>query len=138
MERRATELDEAKPTELDEAKPTVSEENTEKAQITIEDFGKLSLRVGKVISAEKMPKTNKLLLLKVDMGKEERTIVSGIAKWYTPEQMLGKQVVIIANLAPAVFRGVKSEGMILCAEDASGNVVVVSPEKSVTPGSEVC
>lgn len=123
--------------ELAAGKAKKAEEKPEKPEIAIEDFGKLNLRVGKVLSAEKMPKADKLLILKVDVGGTERTIVSGIAKWYTPEQMVGKQVVIVANLAPAKLRGVVSEGMILCAEDAEGNVVIVSPEKAVDSGSEV-
>lgn len=129
MEKRAIELagDKTK-TALD--KP-------EKAEIVIEDFMKLNLRVGKVVSCEKMPKADKLLVLKVDVGGKVRTIVSGIAKWYTPEDMIGKQVVVIANLAPVKLRGVLSEGMILCAENANGDVIIVSPEKIVESGSEV-
>jgi len=106
-------------------------------EITIDDFMKVGLRVGKVLSAEKMPKTDKLLVMKVEVGAEVRTIVSGIAKWYTPEEMVGKQVVVVANLAPHAFRGVVSEGMLLCADDGAGNVVLVSPEKAVPSGSEV-
>ncbi|MBQ7712635.1 MAG: methionine--tRNA ligase [Clostridia bacterium] len=106
-------------------------------EITIDDFAKVGLRVGKVVSAEKMPKTDKLLVMKVEVGAETRTIVSGIAKWYTPEEMVGKQVVVVANLAPHTFRGVVSEGMLLCADDGQGNVVLVSPEKAMPSGSEV-
>jgi len=106
-------------------------------EIAIDDFMKVGLRVGKVLSAEKMPKTDKLLVMKVEVGAETRTIVSGIAKWYTPEEMVGKQVVVVANLAPHAFRGVVSEGMLLCADDGEGNVVLVSPEKAVPSGSEV-
>ena len=106
-------------------------------EITIDDFMKVGLRVGKVLSAEKMPKTDKLLVMKVEVGAETRTIVSGIAKWYSPEEMVGKQVVVVANLAPHAFRGVVSEGMLLCADDGQGNVVLVSPEKAVPSGSEV-
>ena len=106
-------------------------------EITIDDFMKVGLRVGKVLSAEKMEKTDKLLVMKVEVGKETRTIVSGIAKYYTPEEMVGKQVVVVANLAPHAFRGVVSEGMLLCADDGKGGVVLVSPEKVVASGSEV-
>ena len=106
-------------------------------EIAIDDFAKVGLRVGKVVSADKMPKTDKLLVMKVEVGAETRTIVSGIAKWYTPEEMVGKQVVVVANLAPHAFRGVVSEGMLLCADDGQGNVVLVSPEKAVPSGSEV-
>ena len=106
-------------------------------EITIDDFMKVGLRVGKVLSAEKMEKTDKLLVMKVEVGKEVRTIVSGIAKYYTPEEMVGKQVVVVANLAPHAFRGVLSQGMLLCADDGKGGVVLVSPEKAVASGSEV-
>ena len=106
-------------------------------EITIDDFAKVGLRVGKVIAAEKMPKADKLLVMKVEMGAEVRTIVSGIAKYYTAEEMVGKQVVVVANLAPHAFRGVVSEGMLLCADDGQGGVVLVSPEKIVASGSEV-
>ena len=106
-------------------------------EITIDDFMKVGLRVGKVVAAEKMEKTDKLLVMKVEVGAEVRTIVSGIAKYYTPEEMVGKQVVVVANLAPHAFRGVVSEGMLLCADDGKGGVVLVSPEKAVDSGSEV-
>ena len=106
-------------------------------EITIDDFAKVGLRVGKVLSAEKMEKTDKLLVMKVEVGAEVRTIVSGIAKYYSPEEMVGKQVVVVANLAPHAFRGVVSEGMLLCADDGKGGVILVSPEKPVASGSEV-
>lgn len=106
-------------------------------EITIDDFAKVGLRVGKVIAAEKMAKTDKLLVMQVEMGAEVRTIVSGIAKYYTPEEMVGKEVVVVANLAPHAFRGVVSQGMLLCADDGEGGVVLVSPEKAVSSGSEV-
>ena len=106
-------------------------------EITIDDFAKVGLRVGKVLKAEKMEKTDKLLVMQVEVGEEVRTIVSGIAKYYTPEEMVGKQVVVVANLAPHAFRGVVSQGMLLCADDGQGGVVLVSPEKVVASGSEV-
>ncbi len=106
-------------------------------EITIDDFMKVGLRVGKVLAAEKMEKTDKLLVMKVEVGAEVRTIVSGIAKYYTPEEMVGKQVVVVANLAPHAFRGVVSQGMLLCADDGKGGIVLVSPEKAVASGSEV-
>ena len=127
-----------------ESKIEKQEEKTQKApvaplppEITIDDFMKVGLRVGKVVAAEKMEKTDKLLVMKVEVGAEVRTIVSGIAKYYTPEEMVGKQVVVVANLAPHAFRGVVSEGMLLCADDGKGGVVLVSPEKAVDSGSEV-
>ena len=85
-----------------------------------------------------MEKADKLLKFTVDTGSEVRTIVSGIAKFYTPEEMVGKQVVVVANLKPAKLRGIESQGMLLCAVTAEGDVVIVSPEKPVPAGSEVC
>ncbi len=119
-------------------KTAVKEESKPvKPTITIDDFAKLDLRVAKVVKAEKVEKADKLLHLTVDVGGEERSIVSGIAKFYTPEEMVGKEVVIIANLAPAKLRGIESQGMILCAEDKDGKVVIVSPEVAVGGGAEV-
>ncbi len=112
-------------------------ETETKPEITIDDFAKVELRVGKVLQAEKMPKTEKLLVMQVEIGKETRQIVSGIAKYYSPEEMVGKQVVVVYNLAPHSFRGVESQGMLLCADDGKGGVVLVSPEKIVDSGSEV-
>lgn len=105
--------------------------------ITIDDFFKTQLKVAEVVACEKVEKADKLLKLTVKVGEETRTVVSGIAKSYTPEEMVGKQVVLVANLKPAKLRGIESQGMILCATDGDG-VVLVSPEKKVAPGSEVC
>ena len=106
--------------------------------IDIAKFKEVSLRVGHILTAEKVEKADKLLKFTVDTGSEVRTIVSGIAKFYTPEEMVGKQVVVVANLKPAKLRGIESQGMLLCAVTAEGDVVIVSPEKSVPAGSEVC
>ena len=106
--------------------------------IDIAKFKEVSLRVGHVLTAEKVEKADKLLKFTVDTGSEVRTIVSGIAKFYTPEEMVGKQVVVVANLKPAKLRGIESQGMLLCAVTAEGDVVIVSPEKPVPAGSEVC
>ena len=106
--------------------------------IDIAKFKEVSLRVGHILTAEKVEKADKLLKFTVDTGSEVRTIVSGIAKFYTPEEMVGKQVVVVANLKPAKLRGIESQGMLLCAVTAEGNVVIVSPEKPVPAGSEVC
>jgi len=125
-----------KETEQKAAAPAAPE-TPKKDIITIDDFMKVELRVGKVLTAEKMPKTDKLLVMTVQVGEEKRTIVSGIAKYYTPEEMVGKQVVVVANLAPHAFRGVESQGMLLCADDPEHGVVLVSPEKVVASGSEV-
>lgn len=105
--------------------------------IGFEDFMKLDIRVGTVTECCKVPKADKLLQLKIDDGLKGRTIVSGIAKHYKPEELVGKQVCFIANLEPRKLKGVLSEGMILSAEDADGKLSVVSPAANVTPGSEV-
>ena len=100
----------------------------QKDTITFDDFTKLDMRVGTIIEAEKMKKTKKLLILKVDTGIDVRTIVSGIAESFTPEEVIGKQVTVLVNLAPRALRGVESEGMILMTEDASGKLVFVNPD----------
>ena len=106
------------------------EKEERKAEIAIDDFSKIDLHVALVTACEKVEKTDKLLKLTVKLGEETRTVVSGIAKFYTPEEMVGKRVVMIANLKPAKLRGIESRGMILCAEDAEGNLSLVSPEKA--------
>lgn len=108
-----------------------------KPEIVFDDFAKLDIRVGKVLSAEKMEKSNKLLKLLVDTGVDKRTILSGIALHYTAEEMVGKQVVLIANLAPRKMMGIESQGMILMAEDADGKLKLVQPNEDVAPGSQV-
>ncbi|WP_298323020.1 methionine--tRNA ligase [uncultured Dokdonia sp.] len=100
----------------------------QKELINFDDFTKLDMRVGTIIEAEKMKKTKKLLILKVDTGIDVRTIVSGIAESFTPEEVIGKQVTVLVNLAPRALRGVESEGMILMTEDASGKLVFVNPD----------
>lgn len=109
----------------------------EKAQITYDDFAKLDLRVGTIVAAEKIEKADKLLKLTVNMGTEQRTIVSGIAMHFNPEDIIGKQVTVVANLAPRKMRGIESQGMILMAENADNRLVFVSPTEITTPGSEV-
>ncbi len=107
-------------------------------EITIDDFAKINLRVGKVESAEKVEKADKLLKLGVDLGEGRiRTVVSGIAKWYAPDEMVGKEIILVANLKPCKLRGIMSEGMILCASDEDGNLAIVSPSKPMKAGSEV-
>ncbi|MBL7841653.1 MAG: methionine--tRNA ligase [Cyclobacteriaceae bacterium] len=108
-----------------------------KAQVTIDDFSKLDIRVGKVLAAEKMEKSDKLLKLTVDTGVDQRTVLSGIAKHYTPEEMVGKQVTLIANLAPRKMMGIESQGMILMAEDSNGKLRLLQPNEVVNPGSTV-
>jgi methionyl-tRNA synthetase len=108
-----------------------------KLPVTIDDFSKLDIRVGKVLAAEKMEKSDKLLKLTVDTGVDQRTVLSGIAKHYTPEEMVGKQVTLIANLAPRKMMGIESQGMILMAEDADGKLRLLQPNEVVNPGSTV-
>ena len=100
----------------------------QKEEITFDDFTKLDIRVGTIIEAEKMPKTKKLLVLKVDTGIDTRTIVSGIAESFKPEDVIGKKVTVLVNLAPRKLRGVESQGMILMTEDESGSLVFVNPD----------
>ncbi len=107
-------------------------------QIGIEDFAKVQLKVGKVLECKKVEKADKLLCSQIDVGEETpRTIVSGIARYYTPEEMVGKQVIVVTNLKPAKLRGIESQGMILCAEDENGELALITPSKSVKAGSEV-
>ena len=109
-----------------------------KSQITFDDFAKLQFQVGEVIACEAVKKSKKLLCSQVKIGSQVRQIVSGIKAYYTPEEMVGKKVMVVTNLKPAKLAGILSEGMILCAEDAEGNVCVVSPEKNMPTGSEIC
>ena len=106
-------------------------------QCTFDDFMKLDIRVGTVTACEKVKKADKLLCLKIDDGIKGRTIVSGIAKYYNPEDLVGKQVCFIANFPPRTFKGIESQGMILSAEDADGHLVVVGPTGAVKPGVQV-
>ena len=108
-----------------------------KGEITFDDFAKIDLRAGTILQAEKVEKADKLLKLRVAMGTEERIIVSGIAAHFAPEDIIGRQVTVVANLAPRKMRGIESAGMILMAEDADGKLVFVSPNTMVAPGSEV-
>ncbi|RAR49616.1 methionine--tRNA ligase [Flavobacterium lacus] len=101
----------------------------QKETTTFEDFSKLDMRVGTILEAEKMPKANKLLVLKVDTGIDVRTIVSGIAEYFSPEEVIGKRVTILINLAPRALRGVESQGMILMTNNAEGKLVFVNPDK---------
>jgi methionyl-tRNA synthetase len=122
-------------------KNKIMTENTEsinqKSTIVYDDFAKLDLRTGTIISAEKIEKADKLLKLEVDLGYEKRTIVSGIALHFKPEEITGKQVVVVANLAPRKMRGIESNGMILMAEDKEGKLYFVAPDTKVDEGSAV-
>lgn len=108
-----------------------------RSNIEFDDFLKLDVRVGTVLECNKVPKANKLLQFLIDDGLEKRTIVSGIAQHYKPEELVGKQVCFVANLAPRELKGVVSEGMILSAENADGSLAVITPDREVKPGSEV-
>jgi methionyl-tRNA synthetase len=108
-----------------------------KPVISIDDFAKLDIRIGKVIQAEKMEKSNKLLKLTVDTGIDQRTVLSGIAQHYKPEEIIGKEVTLIANLAPRKMMGIESQGMILMAEEPDGKLRLIHPSEAVVPGSTV-
>ncbi|MBK6829117.1 MAG: methionine--tRNA ligase, partial [Chitinophagaceae bacterium] len=109
----------------------------QKPEIQFDDFAKLDMKAATVISCEKVAKADKLLKLEVDLGTEKRTIVSGIALHYTPEEMVGKQVIVVTNLAPRKMKGIESQGMILTAEDSDGKLQLLRPENGVAPGSGV-
>ena len=121
---------------LEQTKKVNEKENKElppaKPMISFEDFSKLDLRVGTILSAEKVKKTKKLLQLRVDLGDEIRTIISGIAETFSPEEVINKKVTVLTNLAPRTIRGVESQGMLLMSEDAKGKIVMISPD----PGAE--
>jgi methionyl-tRNA synthetase len=108
-----------------------------KPSIQFDDFAKIDLKVGTIVTAEKVEKADKLLKLSVDLGFETRTIVSGIALHFAPEDIVGKQVVVVANLAPRKMRGIESNGMILMAEDKEGKLHFVKPESAINPGAGV-
>ena len=119
-----------------EEKKTAAEPASQ-PMITIEDFAKVSLKTAKVLTCEKLAGSDKLLKMTLTCGDGERTVVSGIAKWYTPEEMVGKTVVLVANLKPAKLRGVVSEGMILCSEDENGRLSLITPEQAMPAGAVV-
>ena len=131
---------------VEELHPPVEEEKEEedvidieaKPEITFDDFGKMQFQVGEIIACEEVKKSRKLLCSQVKIGSQVRQIVSGIKKWYSPEEMVGKKVMVLVNLKPAKLAGVLSEGMILCAEDKNGNIVLMKPEKDVPAGAEIC
>ena len=104
--------------------------------ITIDEFRKVELKVATIKSAEPHPNADRLMVLQVDLGDEQRQICAGIRNHYTPEDLIGKQVVVVANLESAKLRGTESQGMLLAASD-DGRVIILTPEKSVQPGSKV-
>ncbi len=109
-----------------------------KPEITYDDFAKLQFQVGEIIACEEVPKSKKLLCSKVKIGSEIKQIVSGIKQHYTAQEMVGKKVMVLVNLKPATLAGIVSEGMLLCAEDAEGRLALVSPEKPMPSGAEIC
>jgi methionyl-tRNA synthetase len=111
--------------------------NPQKESISFDDFSKLDIRTGTIIEAELVPKTKKLLKLKIDTGIDQRTVVSGIAEFHQPEDVIGKQVSILINLAPRHLKGIESQGMILMAENSDGKLVFVSPTEKVENGSDI-
>ena len=117
-----------------EAAQNVTEQ---KAEVTFDDFQKMDIRVSTILEAEKVAKTKKLLKLTIDTGIDKRTIVSGIAEYYTPEELVGRQVLVLANLAPRAIKGIESRGMILMAEDALGRLVLVQPEDKTMSGAMI-
>ena len=131
---------------VEELHPPVQEEKEEepgidlepKAEITFDDFEKLQFQVGEIIACEAVKKSKKLLCSQVKIGSQVRQIVSGIKAHYTPEEMVGKKVMVVTNLKPAKLAGVLSEGMLLCAEDAEGNLALMTPEKNMPAGAEIC
>ncbi len=122
--------------------PAAEDENVidieAKPEITFDDFMKMQFQVGEIIACEAVPKSNKLLCSQVKVGSEVKQIVSGIKKYYSPEEMVGKKVMVLVNLKPAKLAGVLSEGMLLCAEDAEGNLALMTPEKAMPAGAEIC
>ena len=109
-----------------------------KPEISYDDFAAMQFQVGEIISCEAVPKSKKLLCSQVKIGSQVKQIVSGIKAHYSPEEMVGKKVMVLVNLKPAKLAGVMSEGMILCAEDAEGNLSLMVPEKKMPAGAEIC
>ena len=124
--------------EAEEEKEEDVMELTKKPEITFEEFEKMQFAVGEIIKCEPVPKSKKLLCSQVKIGKEVKQIVSGIRAHYTAEEMVGKKGMVLVNLKPAKLAGVLSEGMLLCAEDAEGNLALVTPEKNMPAGAEIC
>jgi methionyl-tRNA synthetase len=109
-----------------------------KEEITFDEFGKMQFQVGEIIKCEEVPNSKKLLCSQVRIGSQVKQIVSGIKKYYSPEEMVGKKVMVLVNLKSAKLAGVLSEGMLLCAEDEKGNLSLVAPEKDMPNGAEIC
>jgi methionyl-tRNA synthetase len=110
---------------------------TVRRMLTIDEFQRLELRVATILSAEPHPNADRLLVLKIDLGNEQRQLVAGIRAHYAPETLVGKQIVVVANIEPATLRGVESQGMILAASDTDGRLAIVIPETPVANGATV-
>ena len=132
IQKQIDKLEATKKANSDEIASSLAIIESQKETATFDDFAKLDLRVGTILEAEKMPKANKLLVLKVDTGIDIRTIVSGIAEHFSPEEVIGKRVTVLVNLAPRALRGVESQGMILMTNDKEGNLVFVNPDRTST------
>ena len=117
--------------------PKKIHDHSAKPQIEIDDFAKVELKIATVIACEKVEKSKKLLKLTVKVGDETRTVVSGIAFRYSPEELVGKKLTMITNLKPAKLCGIESQGMIICAEDENGNIAYLTPESDIADGSQV-
>jgi methionyl-tRNA synthetase len=117
--------------------PPASAEVAIKREISLEEFARLDLRIGEIISATSIKGSKKLIQLKVDLGAERRTVLAGIAQTHKPEQLVGKKVVVVANLAPAKLMGIESQGMVLAAVGEDGDIVLVVPERDAPPGTRV-
>lgn len=105
--------------------------------IAFEDFKKIELKIGKILAAERVAESDKLIKLRVTLGEEERQLVAGIGKAYEPEALVGREIVVAANLAPRTMMGLESQGMLLAASDADGVPVLLTPDREVSPGSVV-
>ena len=142
MEEVLAKVEELHPPVKEETQEPAEQENVidlePKEEISIEDFGRLQFQIGEIVACEAVKKSKKLLCNQVKVGSKVRQIVSGIKSAYTPEEMVGKKVMVVTNLKPAKLAGLMSEGMILCAEDADGNLALMVPEKDMPAGAEVC
>jgi len=132
IERQLLKLEQTKEKNQQQASAKQQKEN-----ISMDDFGRMDIRIGTILEANKVPKTKKLMQLKIDTGIDVRTVVSGIAEYFEPENIIGKRICLLANLEPRTIKGIQSQGMILLAEDAGGRLVFVTPEDGVMNGAEV-
>ena len=136
IQKQIDKLEATKAANKEEIASSLTITEPQKETIQYDDFAKIDLRVGTILEAEKMPKANKLLILKIDTGIDVRTIVSGIAESFSPEEIIGKRVTVLVNLAPRNLRGVDSEGMILMTTNAEGKLVFVNPDSDGVANGE--